>query len=106
MVDDASELKTGRHSYEVVVTRGTNRMYPIAKRTFTKPGRYTMSIPVSPPEVSTYVIGMTTEHGIYYEDVITVAINTRFYIWFKYLILIPVLLLCLPLILLKKQKND
>ena len=104
--DGDDTVGVGTHKYEVIVTKGTNRMYPIAKSTFTKPGRYTINIPVSPPEVSTYVIGMTTEHGIYYEDVVTVSINTRFYIWLKYLIIVPVLLLCIPLLFIKKQKRE
>lgn len=87
--------------YKVTITKGTNRESVLLKASYSSPGRYTVTIPVSPPQVATYCLGMTTEHGQYYEDVVTVSINTRFYVWLKYLLFVPVLLLCLPLLLMK-----
>ena len=88
--------------YDVVLTSGTNRLNPLATKSFTKPGRYSIDIPVSPPLAMTLVISMTTEHGLYYEDTMPLAISTKFWIWIKYLVVTPIVLLCIPLLFFKK----
>lgn len=40
----------------------------MARETYNEPGRYSLTIPVSPPEEMILVVGMTTKHGLYYED--------------------------------------
>lgn len=92
-----------KKSYAVTVSRGTNKLEPLAQSVFTVPGRYTIKIPMAPPESATLVLSMTTEHGQYYEDIVTVSLNTRFYVWIKYLIVVPVLLVSVQLLLMKKS---
>ena len=91
--------------YSVVFTRGTNRMDPILKKEFTRPGRYTVDLPVQPPESMHLVIGMLNEHGQYFEDSVNVSVSTRFYIWMKYLILFPLFLLTIPLLMMRAPKD-
>ena len=50
----------------------------------------------------TLVLLMTNDHGQHYEDACRVAVSTRFYVWFKYLLVGPVLLVVAPLLLLQK----
>jgi hypothetical protein len=71
---------------------------PLYIEEYSQPGRYTVIIPVSPPEAMTLVLSMVNEHGQRYEDAVSVHIATRFYIWLKYLIVVPVILLVLPLL--------
>jgi hypothetical protein len=35
--------------YDIVLTSGTNRLNPLARKSFVKPGRYSIDIPVAPP---------------------------------------------------------
>jgi len=87
--------------YTVSFSRGTNKAVPIYVTTYTKPGRYKVVLPMLPPEAITLVVSMVNEHGQHFEDAVAVSIATRFYIWFKYLALGPVLLVTLPLILIR-----
>ena len=98
---DARRKKVEGRSYVVTVSKGTNRAEPLAKSTYTTPGRYTIEVPVSPPDTMTLVIGMTNEHGQYFEDAVYVSLSTRFYVWLKYLITAPVIGLCIPLLLMR-----
>lgn len=41
---------------------------------YTKPGRYTLNIPINPPESFTLVVGMSNDHGQYFEDIIPVLL--------------------------------
>lgn len=93
-------------TYTIVITKGTNKMEPIFKQEFTSPGRYTVSIPVAPPGEDSLVVGMYTDHGMYFEDHVDVAISTRFYVWVKYLALFPLGLLCVPLLLMRGKKES
>ena len=52
--------------------RGTNKLEVLAQAEYERPGRYTIHIPISPPESMVVVVGMYNEHGQYYEDVVTV----------------------------------
>jgi hypothetical protein len=39
---------------------------------YESPGRYTINIPISPPESFSVVVGMYNDHGQYFEDVVSV----------------------------------
>lgn len=86
-------------SYVVTISKGLNKLSPLITKTFDSPGRYTIRVPVSPPESMVLVIGMKNEYGQYFEDVAPVSVSTRFYIWIKYLLVAPVILVSLPLLL-------
>lgn len=85
--------------YTVTLTRGLNRASPIFSQVFESPGKHTISVKISPPEDSTFVLSMTTEHGLYYEDAFNVQISSKFYVWIKYMVVSPIVVFCLPLIL-------
>lgn len=99
------ERKEGEleHAYSVTFTSGTNKLAPLAKAEFSKPGRYTVQVPISPPVSMTLVVSMLTEHGLYFEDALPVAVGTRFYVWIKYLVLTPIFLLCMPLLFMRSN---
>jgi hypothetical protein len=84
--------------YTVSITRGANRLQSVWKQSFSKPGRYVATIPVSPPELTLLVVSMRSAHGEYFEDTVHVALSTRFYIWIKYLICAPIALLSFTLV--------
>ena len=96
--------KSSPSKYTVVFTRGTNKMAPMLTKEFTGPGRYTVQLPVRPPESIHLVIGMANEYGQYFEDSVHISINTRFFIWMKYLVLIPLVLVTIPLVLMRSPK--
>ncbi len=93
------EIK-GARSYTVTVSRGTNKASILAREVFSYPGRYSLRVPIVAPERSTLVASLTTEHGQYFEDFIVISINTKFYVWLKYLVVIPVMLISVPLFLI------
>ena len=95
-----------RSTYTIVFTKGTNKMEPIYIQEFSQPGRYTVKIPVAPPGEDSLVLGLYTDHGLYFEDHVDVAISTRFYVWMKYLALFPLIVLCVPLLLLRSKKES
>ena len=94
----AKAIQEGQISYKVAVTRGTNRLDPLWSRNFNKPGRYIAEVPISPPELGLLVVSMVSEHGRYFEDAVHVSINTRFYVWIKYMIALPVVVLTFTLL--------
>lgn len=59
--------------YIVTFTRGTSKLDAMETLEFTEPGRYTALLHVAPPETITLVVGLTTQLGLYYEDVVTVS---------------------------------
>lgn len=85
--------------YTVQVTKGTNRLEPILKKEFSMPGVYSVKIPVNPPETSVLVVSMIDEHGLYFEDTVFVSLSTKFYVWLKYMVVAPIVILCTPLLL-------
>jgi len=89
--------------YDIVLTSGTNRLNPLVKNSYEKPGRYRIDIPVSPPVSMILVLSMTTEHGLYFEDTMPLAISTKFYVWIKYLVVTPIVLLCIPLLFMRSN---
>jgi len=91
--------------YTVTITSGTNKLEPLVKAEYKQPGRYSLLVPMSAPASVSLVISMTTGYGLYYEDIIWVSISRRFYIWIKYLPTIPLIVLCLPLLLMRRQKR-
>lgn len=101
---DGRKRNSGQ-KYVVVVSRGTNRKDPIARQEYTSPGRYTIHLPLSPPERTSLVVSMMNEHGQYYEDTVTISFGTRFYVWLKYFVTVPVILLCTPLLLLRSEQR-
>ena len=58
---------------------------------------------MTPPESVALVVGMINEHGQHFEDVVSVSVSTRFYVWLKYMLLGPLLLLSLPLLMARKR---
>lgn len=100
---DARKKKVPGRKFVVTISKGTNRAVPLAKAVYSSPGRYTLEVPVEPPDAMLLVIGMTNEHGQYFEDSVYVAISTRFYVWIKYLVAAPVAILCLPLLLMQSR---
>jgi hypothetical protein len=46
---------------------------------------------------------MTNEHGQYFEDTVYVSMSTRFYVWLKYMLWVPAVLLYVPLLMLRKK---
>ena len=47
------------------------------------------------------VIGLTNEHGQYFEDTVPVELGTRFYVWIKYLLILPAALMYIPLFVMR-----
>lgn len=90
--------------YTVSITRGTNRLQPLWSRKFSKPGRYVAFVPVSPPEIALLVLSMSSDHGEYFEDTVHVSLSTRFYLWIKYLVVTPLLVLCVTIISRYRRK--
>lgn len=91
-----------RH-YDVTFSAGLNRRDPILKKRFTSPGRYTVMIPVNPPDSFLLLIGMTNEHGQYFEDSVTISLCTQFYVWVKYIVCAPIMLFTLSLLFMKSS---
>ena len=92
-------------AYHVSVTLGTNKLNPLIRQTYNKPGRYTLEVPVLPPLASTFVISMTNDHGLYFEDTVHISVSTRFYVWVKYVILIPIILFSSPLLVVRSKRT-
>ncbi len=92
-----------KRSYSVSITKGTNKLAPIFQETYDLPGRYSVSVKMTPPESVALVVGMINEHGQHFEDVVSVSVSTRFYVWLKYMLLGPLLLLSLPLLMARKR---
>lgn len=90
--------------YTVSITRGTNRLQPLWTHKFSKPGKYVAHVPVSPPEISLFVLSMSSDHGEYFEDTVHVALSTKFYLWVKYLLVTPLLVLCLTVMSRYRRK--
>jgi len=90
--------------YTVSITRGTNRLQPLWSRTFNKPGKYVAFVPVSPPEIALLVLSMSSDHGEYFEDTVHVALSTKFYIWLKYLLVTPLVILCFTILSRYRRK--
>lgn len=93
------------NKYTIAISRGTNRQEVLVRQEYSRPGRYTIQLPLSPPEKTLLVVGMTTDHAEYFEETLVVEVSTKFYIWMKYLILIPLALLVAPLLLIKPQQK-
>ena len=87
--------------YDVSFTMGMNKMSPLYKNRFTSPGRYTVNVPVHPPDSFLLVLGMTNEHGQYFEDAVHVSLCSRFYVWIKYVIIIPIMIFSVSLFFMK-----
>lgn len=90
--------------YHIQLTKGTNKENPLYKTSYSSPGRYTIKLPVNPPDLVLLYITLTTEHGEVFEDSMYLEISTRFYVWLKYFILVPVAAFVVPLLLSRKQK--
>uniref|UniRef100_A0A7S3HBI1 DEX1 C-terminal domain-containing protein n=1 Tax=Spumella elongata TaxID=89044 RepID=A0A7S3HBI1_9STRA len=90
--------------YTVSITRGTNRLQPLWSRTFNKPGKYVAFVPVSPPEIALLVLSMSSDHGEYFEDTVHVTLSTKFYIWLKYLLVTPLVILCFTILSRYRRK--
>jgi hypothetical protein len=97
--------ETAPRRYTITVSRGTNRQAHIFREVYSRAGRYTIQLPLSPPEKSLLVVGMTTDRGEYHEETLMVEVSTKFYIWLKYLVLIPLVVLVAPLLFMKPQQK-
>jgi len=53
--------------------RGTSRSEVLVKKEFSGPGRYKVTLPMSPPETALVVVSLINEHGQYFEDTISVS---------------------------------
>ncbi len=95
----------GKVHYKVSFTRGASRSDPLLEVEYSQPGRYSVDLPVSPPEAMTLVIGMVNEHNQYYEETLPLAVSTGYYVWIKYLILTPLALFFLPIQLYKTHTD-
>lgn len=82
-------------TYTVTATKGSSKLEIVWAETFRTPGRYTAHIPINGPEITSLLLTVTTEHGLYSEDTVAVAVATTFYVWIKYFLLLPVVLLCI-----------
>ena len=71
--------------YDVTIAPNSNQVAPLFKATYSKPGTYTVQIPIQPPEHLALVVAMVTEHGLKYEDSIVVQVTTSFHSSIKYL---------------------
>ena len=58
-----------------------NKVDPIYKDTYQEPGRYTVQLPITPPDSGLLVISMTTEHGLYFEDTVWVRLILYIYMY-------------------------
>ena len=87
------------------IFRGTNKYTPLKSETFYSPGRYTVYLDLDQPDAFSLVVSMINEHGQYFEDIVSVSISTRFYVWLKYMVLAPVLLLSIPLLTMSSVKK-
>ena len=56
-----------------------NKANPVYRASYLEPGRYTVQLPISAPDSGLLVVGMTTEHGLYFEDTVWVSICTCIY---------------------------
>jgi hypothetical protein len=98
---DPKTSSTPRRHYDVVFTMGTNRQEPLLRQRFSSPGRYTVLVPVEPPDSFLLVLGMTNEHGQYFEDAVYISLCRGFYVWIKYLISAPIMLMVGALFLMR-----
>lgn len=89
----------------MAVYRGTNRQEALVKQEYTAPGRFTIQLPLSPPEKTLLVLAMTTDHAEYHEETLMMEVSTKFYIWLKYLVIIPLSLLIPPLLFMRPQQT-
>lgn len=101
MPDFGREIK-----YSVTITRGANRLNPLFRNVFAVPGLYRAEVLLPPPQAAQLVISVVTEHGLYFEETVDVALSTRFYIWLKYLVISPVVVFCVPLLLKYMQRTN
>jgi hypothetical protein len=83
-------------SYNVVITRGkSNAREPLWSQTYYTPGHFQATLPLQGPDTVTLLLSVTTEHGLYSEDSISIALSTHFYVWLKYFVMMPVVAFCL-----------
>ena len=70
--------------YPTNTDRGTNKLEILAQKDFFVPGRYTIELPLHPPETFLLVLGMMNEHGQYFEDTVPVRrLNSSNFMFIK-----------------------
>lgn len=89
-------------SYHVRVMHGKEELF---RQSYSAPGIYTAQIVVTPPQTFSLTLSMKTRHGLYVEDTAVVSVAGRFYVYLKYLPTVPVMLLCVPLLLMSSRKR-
>jgi hypothetical protein len=91
--------------YDVTFSSGLNRKSHLLKKRFSSPGRYTVLLPVQPPDSFLLMLGMTNEHGQYFEDSVTISLCTQFYVWIKYIVCAPILIFSISLLFMKSSTS-
>lgn len=71
--------------YSVTIAPNANQAQPLFSHTYTKPGIYTVSIAIQPPEHLALVIAMVNEHGQLFEDSLVIQVTTTFHQSIKFL---------------------
>jgi hypothetical protein len=78
--------------YKIKILKGINSKETVFKENFQEPGEYEVFLPVNAPEKVIFHFILETKHGKYSEDFVSVTISTKFYVWLKYIVILPVLL--------------
>ena len=71
--------------YDVTIAANSNQASPLFRQTFHKPGVYTASFPITPPEHLALVVTMVNDHGLKYQDSFVLQVTTTFHSAIKYL---------------------
>lgn len=95
-----------QRKYTVTVRAGSSQegSATLASYTFDRAGRFLLQLQLPAPAEGVFLVGMTTEHGQYFEDSVYIAVSTRFHTWFKYMVGLPLLCLVAPLLLVGKRR--
>jgi hypothetical protein len=90
---ETREAGEAQDVYKVYVIKGSNRKEIAWQGEFTKPGTYHADIILKGPEKVVYGFILESRFGKYSEDFVSITVSTRFYVWLKYLVIYPILIL-------------
>jgi len=71
--------------YQVTISANSNQAAPLFRADYTKPGVYTVNIPIQPPEHVALYVAMINDHGQKFEDTFVLRADTTFHGSVKYL---------------------
>jgi len=71
--------------YQVTIAANSNQAAPLFRAEYTKPGVYTVNIPIQPPEHVALYVAMINDHGQKFEDTFVLRADTTFHGSVKYL---------------------